>query len=112
MKEWDDQLCPKAIFVLEKNKDQHRFWSTTFNGDKEFEVNNGPNGYVVDFNDKTCTCRMWELNGIPYSHPISAIYYMKDDPDNYVSDWFEVTKAKQVYGFYLKGVNSEKMWKK
>ena len=69
-------------------------------------------GYVVDFNDKTCTCRMWELRGIPCPHAISAIYYIKDALNNYVSHCFKVAKAKEAYGFYLKGVNGEKMRKK
>ena len=112
MKLWDDVYCPKTRFTLEKNKKEHRFWSTTYSGNNQFEVKNGPHGYVVDLNEKTCSCRLWELNGIPCPHSVSAIYYMKDDPDKYVSDWYKVERIQKSYGFYMKPLNGEKMWKK
>ena len=85
IKESEGMFYSKARLQLEKNKEQHRFWATTFNEDKKFEVKNGANGYVANFGSKTCTCRIWEISGIPCPHDISAIYYMKDDPDKYVS---------------------------
>ena len=43
---------------------------------------------MVDMKDYTCTCRSWQLSGIPCCHAVAAILYLKDDPDNYVARWF------------------------
>ena len=72
----------------------------------------GENGYVVDTNDRTCSCRMWELSGIPCCHAISAIYYLKDYPYNYVAGCYKIDRCKAAYGHYLQPLNGEKLWPK
>lgn len=32
MMKWEGELCPKIILTLEENKQNHRYWSTTFHG--------------------------------------------------------------------------------
>ncbi|KAM7477375.1 hypothetical protein LguiA_025588 [Lonicera macranthoides] len=58
MEKWEGTLSLRAVEKLEAKEMQYRYWRTIFNGSKEFEVRNGVNGYVVDFTDMTCSCRM------------------------------------------------------
>jgi hypothetical protein len=110
MDKWEDIICPVMREKLEKNKLHHRFWQSTFNGDGKFEVRHGMDGYIVDMKAKTCTCRMWQLSGIPCSHSITAIYFNKDEPERYVSKWLMTGTNKRIYKHSLQPLNGERMW--
>ncbi|XP_062013810.1 uncharacterized protein LOC133730190 [Rosa rugosa] len=53
----------------------------TFNGGDIAEVDNIEGSKnVVNLAMRTCTCRRWDLTGIPCKHAISAIYMKREDP--------------------------------
>nr|GEW44947.1 hypothetical protein [Tanacetum cinerariifolium] len=56
-------------------------------GGSKFEVRNGYEAFKVDEMNMTCSCRQWQLTGIPCAHGCVAIYFLHKDPDKYVSDW-------------------------
>ncbi|GJW35290.1 transposase, MuDR, plant [Tanacetum coccineum] len=82
---WNDGICPNIKKKLEKCKDDHRFWKVIASGQTSFEVRNGYEGFKVNERARTCTCRGWQLSGIPCVHGIAAIYFLHKDPKNYVS---------------------------
>ena len=59
------RVCPRIITKLQKLKDNSRFWNARAAGNGKYSVCHGFQGYVVSIVDKTCTCRVWELSGIP-----------------------------------------------
>ena len=61
---------------LQKLKDKSRFWQARAASNDKYSVYHGFEGYVVSIVDKTCTCRAWELSGIPCLH---AIAVMRED---------------------------------
>ena len=63
-----------------------------------WQVNSGPATHAVNMNDKTCSCRKWQLTGLPCNHAVSAIYKASQHPEDFVSDFFKKT-------FYLKSYN-------
>ena len=75
-------------------------------------MKNGDDGYVVNFKTKTCSCRHWEISDILCPHAVSAIYYMKDEPDKFMSRWYRIELTNSAYIHYLKPVNGEKLWRR
>lgn len=67
-------------------------------------------GYIVLLDKRTCTCRMWQLNGIPCPHAISAISYLKHDPANYIDPMLSVEKCKVSYSYCLEPMNGQNLW--
>ncbi|XP_057775377.1 uncharacterized protein LOC130994346 [Salvia miltiorrhiza] len=63
--------------------------------------NNGQNG---------CSCREWDLTGIPCKHAVSAIKYMNRDPLNYVAECFYVSTYLIGYEHGIKPIHGKKMW--
>ncbi|XP_076921987.1 uncharacterized protein LOC143583616 [Bidens hawaiensis] len=80
-------------------------------GDNAFEVRNVYEAYTVDLDNRECSCKLWQISGLPCLHSVSAIYYIYSDPEDYVSDWFRVEKFKETYTHYMKPFNGSKMWK-
>lgn len=60
-----------------------------FNSEGGFEVGDRDDRHVVNLDSLMCTCRSWDVSGIPCSHAICAINYAKKDPKLFISHWYE-----------------------
>ncbi|GJS98761.1 transposase, MuDR, plant [Tanacetum coccineum] len=95
---------------LEKCKDDHRFWKVIASGQTSFEVRNGYEGFKVNERARTCTCRGWQLSGIPCVHGIAAIYFLHKDPENYVSQWYNKEVFVSAYNHFIQPMNGMDQW--
>lgn len=68
------------------------------------------NQWAVDLTAKTCTCRRWDLSGIPCQHAIAAIYAKEHDPTDYVDDWYSQTKYIDAYEPIIHPIAGEDHW--
>ena len=57
-----------------------------FNGDIGYEISEGEDNHIVCLNANSCTCRGWDLSGIPYEHAISLQEKSELETDNSVSN--------------------------
>lgn len=71
------ELGPRVQKKLDTSKTNSRNCVASWVGDMMFEVERGSSQNKVDLNEKTCTCRSWNLTGIPCVHAIQSIYYIK-----------------------------------
>ena len=55
-----------------------------------FEVRSGSQAFTVNEPKTTCTCRMWQLSGIPCVHATKVILYINKTPESYVPPMFKV----------------------
>nr|GEV01943.1 multidrug resistance-associated protein 5 [Tanacetum cinerariifolium] len=47
---------------------EHRFWHVIPAGGNLYEVISGSEGFTIDEGKRTCSCRMWQLSGLPCVH--------------------------------------------
>lgn len=106
----NDRLCPRIRKKLEELKQWSRYCIAHPGLYGVFEVTHSGNMFAVNLESKTCTCRSWDITGIPCIHAIGAIHFMKHDPADYVSDYFTVEAYKKTYSFGLGALNGEQMW--
>ena len=66
-------VCPNIQDKLEKLKHESIPFSATLACNFMYEVDNGHERHVVDLAKKACSCRIWDLTGLPCKHGISAI---------------------------------------
>lgn len=62
--------------------------------------------FVVDLADQTCTCKVFQLTGMSYCHVISAISFMREPVENYVSHWFKRETYLKCYNHLLEPDNN------
>ncbi|KAK8676276.1 hypothetical protein V6N13_034327 [Hibiscus sabdariffa] len=62
---WRTNISPKALEKLERNIEQSTHCRLVWNGDGGFEVQHGEDQHIVDMKQLKCTCKAWELSGIP-----------------------------------------------
>ncbi|CAI9283347.1 unnamed protein product [Lactuca saligna] len=112
-------LTPTATTVLEKIKNEASQCIGVFCGNGKYQVI-GPwmDQCVVDMVQHTCSCRKWELTGIPCKHEIVAIWDMRKNnkdvglPESWVHPTYWLKTWKEMYSFKIEPINRKRMWEK
>ncbi|GJX49878.1 multidrug resistance-associated protein 5 [Tanacetum coccineum] len=74
-RKWNPRVCPNIKKRLEWLKEQQRFWHVIPAGGNFLEVRSGSEGFTVDEGKMTCTCRMWQLLGLPCVQDKGVLHY-------------------------------------
>ncbi|KAJ9553440.1 hypothetical protein OSB04_017485 [Centaurea solstitialis] len=93
---WIDDICPSIKKKLDYAKDQQRL---------------GNDAFIVNEESKTCTCRMWQLSGLPCHHAVAALFYIHKHLEDYVPSWFRKSMYKVAYNHQLLPVQGMNQWK-
>lgn len=72
MDKWNDTICPKIREKVDENIVLSRDSIAKPAVGKKFQVSKGENAFVVDLNKRTCSCREWDITGIPCIHAMSS----------------------------------------
>ncbi|GKB92191.1 multidrug resistance-associated protein 5 [Tanacetum coccineum] len=95
-------------YLMDKNP---KTWSRAFS-----EVGRGCEGiengfgFTVDEGKRTCSCRMWQLLGIPCVHATKVIFLINRAPESYVPAWFETDMYYVAYHNFVKPVPGMNFW--
>ena len=81
-----------------------------FNGQYGYEIIEDTNRHTIDLSKQSCTCRSWDLSGIPCPHGICVIHYSDKCLEDYVSHWYHKETYIKSYNFVMFPCKSNKMW--
>ncbi|GKB07120.1 mutator type transposase [Tanacetum coccineum] len=92
-------------------------YNVQWNGGFLYQVT-GPykDQYVVNMDRRVCSCRKWELTGIPCKHVVAAIYNMSENsmgvgiPEQWVHAAYRLETWAHVYSFKVNPCNGRDMW--
>nr|KAJ0208381.1 hypothetical protein LSAT_V11C500271910 [Lactuca sativa] len=84
------ELSITTTIILEEIKTKAAKYVANYNGAGKYQVaSTWHDQYVVNLNERSCTCRFWEITNFPCRHVVSAIWNKiengEDAPD--VKDW-------------------------
>lgn len=73
----------------------------------------GSCGYkcVVNLQEKTCSCRKFQVSGIPCLHAIAFITKMGQPLENYVDSYYSVEKFRAAYENLIPALTDKAQWK-
>ncbi|XP_012846546.1 PREDICTED: uncharacterized protein LOC105966532 [Erythranthe guttata] len=105
------KIGPNIFKKLEKIKTASGNCFPTWSGGMVFEVECYEGVSVkqcsVNLEAKTCTCRMWDVSGIPCKHAVSAIFLNKQQPEDYLHPCFSRDAYLATYNFQIFPVPGE-----
>ncbi|GKA88907.1 hypothetical protein Tco_0810719 [Tanacetum coccineum] len=101
-KKMEHDVCPTIRKKLEEIKVKQRHENVIPSDCNQFEVVNEYDAYVVDISARTCSCRSWQLSGIPCVHAVVALAFLNKDPETYVSDWLKKEMFTKAYNYPIK----------
>ncbi|XP_075076275.1 uncharacterized protein LOC142162946 [Nicotiana tabacum] len=108
---WGDEFSPNCMKLYAAYLKVANLCTVHFNGKTGYEVSEGDDRHRVNLVEKKCTCRSWQLTGIPCPHAIRALKYKIEDPMTEISWWHNKEAYLVTYRAKLMLVKGEKFWK-
>ncbi|KAL5565544.1 hypothetical protein UlMin_028708 [Ulmus minor] len=95
---WVNPVGPKIVKIVEKYKVVARLCHTNWAGGFIFQVTTSTQDQlVVNLGDGTCSCRMFQLSGIPYGHALACIYSRNLNVYEYVNSFYKKESYEKSY---------------
>ncbi|KAD2393856.1 hypothetical protein E3N88_40833 [Mikania micrantha] len=89
-----------------------KYWKVIPSDNIIFKVRNENDALVVNIDEQTCTCRLWQLSGIPCVHTVAALVFINKDPETYVSNLFKKDMFNEAYKYSIKQLKGSMYWPK
>ncbi|KAH7835706.1 hypothetical protein Vadar_029032 [Vaccinium darrowii] len=77
-----------------------------------FEVTGTDKTCVVDIGEHTCTCKKWDVSGVPCNHACVAILTHKGRPEDYVHPYYTRKTFIKTYNYRINPLPDKTMWPK
>ena len=103
-------MCPNIQDKLEKLKYESIHFSVTPSDRFMYEVDNGRERHVVDLVRKTCSCRIWDLIGLPCKHGIFAIVKNLEKVEDYVHPCYLKETFGETYKKIIQPMLGQSEW--
>jgi hypothetical protein len=67
--------------------------------------------HTVDLQERKCTCRRWQVTGLPCTHALCVITSIRGcNIESYVHEYYSVAKFKKAYQKCVKPMTDRKQW--
>ena len=106
-------ICPRIQHKLEIEKINSRLWVAVWCGDEKvsrFEVRKAPNRYVVDIEQRTCFCGLWDVSGIPCVHSIAALGSKGEQVEDYVHQYYRTESLAAAWEPCVYPTSGSNLW--
>ncbi|RYR22573.1 hypothetical protein Ahy_B03g067871 [Arachis hypogaea] len=110
IKNFNGTLLPRIRMKLERRGRSAGEWRPYWSAAQTYEVVNGLNKFAVDFSAHECSCRKWQLSGIPCTHAISCINFKGLDIDAFVDDCYKKAAYVKCYDSVINPLNGQDLW--
>ncbi|XP_042046763.1 uncharacterized protein LOC121792753 isoform X2 [Salvia splendens] len=104
------RICPNIMEKIEKLKFDSREYTAHPALGGKFEVHFEDDKFVVNLGDRTCTCRVWDLTGIPCVHGLACIRFKNEDATTFVDVYYIVSRYLEGYKVGLEPIRGQRMW--
>ncbi|KAK8954634.1 hypothetical protein KSP39_PZI002501 [Platanthera zijinensis] len=109
MDKFNGEVCPTIQKILENNKKNAHDFTLGWNGHDKFEVNGWTGDkWTVDLSSYSCSCRRWDLTGIPCVHATACIFYRREKVEDYMHHWYKKEIFMRAYEHLLNPIKSQK----
>ncbi|XP_020081650.1 uncharacterized protein LOC109705325 [Ananas comosus] len=103
-------VTPYAEKILGSSRETSRFYTLNPSTDVLFQVIAADRTDVVDLSKKTCSCKRWDIDGIPCNHAMAAISFRLRDPYDFVEDWFKTSTYRATYNDCVPPTRGKEQW--
>lgn len=108
---WQGTICPNVFKKLKLNIERSGQCHVLWNGQDGFEVKEKDKmRFTVNLDQMTCSCRYWQLSGLPCCHAISAIYMASRSLNDFIHPCFSISEYMKTYRFCLQPVEGQESW--
>ncbi|XVF84789.1 hypothetical protein PTKIN_Ptkin17bG0067100 [Pterospermum kingtungense] len=103
-------LTEHVTKMMVSNKSYADFMTVKSINSFEFQVLDGTRERFVNLQEKTCSCRKFQLDLLPCAHVIAAIRWAGQDVYAYCADYFKTINLRQMYSGQIYHVGRPDDW--
>ncbi|PKA55811.1 ubiquitin-conjugating enzyme E2 S [Apostasia shenzhenica] len=111
-KNWTCALVPSAEKHLSEAMQVAGGYHVLRSDAVEFEVISADCSHIVNIGAHACSCRDWQLYGIPCSHAVAALVSCKKDVYEYAERHFSVARFRVAYSREINSIPNKSEWMK
>ena len=108
--QWDTTLTPNKEDVLEKNLKRSRWLAVHRCSEFEFQIQGEDSCDVVNLERWSCTCRDWDVRGIPCKHALVAITSARKEIYDYCDQYFKTVNYRAAYDDFVRPMRGREYW--
>ncbi|XP_072081100.1 uncharacterized protein [Arachis hypogaea] len=103
-------ILPRIRIKLERRSRSAGEWRPYWYAAQKYEVMNGLDKFTVDLGSSECSCRRWQLSGIPCIHAISCIKFKGLELEPYVANCYKREAYLRCYEAVIHPLNGPDLW--
>ncbi|XP_040368098.1 uncharacterized protein LOC112180897 [Rosa chinensis] len=115
---WKSKVGPRIAKLLKKNADRSHEYAPRESSNNRFQIQGRgvscQSGVIsthdVDLNKRNCTCRRWNISGLPCPHAICAIFSKGLKPEDFVDVAYSQKKYMLAYGPAINPILGVEEW--
>ncbi|RYR07628.1 hypothetical protein Ahy_B05g075028 [Arachis hypogaea] len=112
IKNFNGTVLPRIREKIERRSRSAGEWRSYWSAAQTYEVVNGLSKFAVDLSAHVCSCRKWQLSGIPCTHAISCINFKGLDIDAFVDDCYKKPTYVKCFDSVINPLNGPDLWEK
>ncbi|XP_017406413.1 uncharacterized protein LOC108319702 [Vigna angularis] len=66
--------------------------------------------FVVNLDENLCTCRKWEITGIPCCHTLASMKFLNLDAEEFIPCCFRKSTYEETYSSIVYPINGNNLW--
>lgn len=109
---WCSVLAPSAEKLMTEAINRASTYQVLRSDEVEFEVLSADRSDIVNIGSHSCSCRDWQLNGIPCSHAAAALISCRKDVYAYTQKCFTAASYKDTYAEGIHPIPGKLEWSK
>ncbi|KAL3620622.1 hypothetical protein CASFOL_035534 [Castilleja foliolosa] len=103
-------LVPSAENRVSEALDYARNYQVLRANESEFEVISHEGTNVVDIRNRCCSCRGWEIYGLPCSHAVAALLSCRQNVHRFAESCFTVASYRKAYSQTIHPIPDRTLW--
>ncbi|XP_058768549.1 uncharacterized protein LOC131642290 [Vicia villosa] len=109
----DDDVLPNIRKKVDRTSTYTNSWIVRMSAEHIFEVHhveNHADKFVVNLKECVCTCRRWELTGLPCVHALASIKSRNFKVEEYIPAYYRKSMYMKVYSSIIYPLNGSNLW--
>ncbi|XP_058726957.1 uncharacterized protein LOC131598362 [Vicia villosa] len=109
----DDAVLPNIRKQVEKTSTYTNSWIVRMSDEHIFEVKHVQDPadmFTVNLKDHICSCRRWELSGLPCVHALSCMKSRNFRFEDFIPEYYRKSRYIAVYKPVIYPVNGSNLW--
>ncbi|KAH6798618.1 MuDR family transposase [Perilla frutescens var. frutescens] len=108
--QWSSTLVPSAERQVSEALDFARSYQVLRANEAEFEVISHEGTNIVDVRSRCCSCRGWEVYGLPCSHAVAALLSCRQNVHRFSESCFTVASFRKAYSQTIHPIPDRTLW--